>query len=131
MKGLLMRFLVPAAMIGLIFGASWWAKKMDFVPDSVAHWLWPLLIAVVWFATVHESGPVPRRLHLAAVDFADAEEAEAVSTDQVSAPDLPPAELEVNIPDALLLQELGGRLDTLARGAVDDARLALALAQKL
>jgi len=48
MKRLILRLALPFASIWVILGLVWWLRRMDFIPDHVAHWLWPLVFVVIF-----------------------------------------------------------------------------------
>ena len=43
---LIARLGIPAAAIALLFGATWWGKRMGFIDESVAYFLYPSLVAL-------------------------------------------------------------------------------------
>ncbi len=50
MSRLLSRIGIPAGIIASIFGATWWAQKMRWIPEEVQYWLWPTLVALALLA---------------------------------------------------------------------------------
>ena len=48
MKGLLIRWVLPAGIFAVLFALLAWAQRAGFVPDAVAFWVWPSLIAICY-----------------------------------------------------------------------------------